>query len=277
MWNYQRRLGIAITIVTTLMVSACIVKEDIENTESTNAENTVDSLDETTQLYDYVEQDDYEVSYGDSGDVFTDSNDVMACTNDYSPVCAEGVTYDNVCLAIEDGDKEYTEGACEGQIDDPIFKEVHRNLLMSTDSVEVDRVDQYFSMNIYGWTQHFYHFVDDNAVLRVIIKDDSLHTSVAKVILFEENATPDDLEIWINNQVSDAIFLYEPTPTFEYQLTENEFSVTRLRYIDSATGWNGDEWDNYSVSIQVNEVLQGGQFFLEAFEDSATAHVWTNK
>ena len=35
------------------------------------------------------------------------------CPAIYEPVCADGTTYENECLAIEAGETDITEGACE--------------------------------------------------------------------------------------------------------------------------------------------------------------------
>lgn len=47
---------------------------------------------------------------------FCAGNGDPVCTQENKPVCAEGITFQNVCLAIEQGEGSFKEGPCEGDL-----------------------------------------------------------------------------------------------------------------------------------------------------------------
>ena len=128
-------------------------------------------------------------------------------------------------------------------------------------------------MNGHAPTQIFYHFEADQAVIRVIIHDNAL-TATAVVYLFSYTRSVDAIEKWISNQHEDYRQV-APNPVYEYQLSTNQFSISRGSFIGSRTDWRDipTPLDLYRVSIDIQGVIDGDIFELEPFTDETVASV----
>jgi hypothetical protein len=125
-----------------------------------------------------------------------------------------------------------------------------------------------------------YKFNQDKAVLTVLIdnKDDTFPIT-ATVHVFAKTASEDDLDKWINNQHSDALFPDVPEPVFTHRLPKEACAITSKKKGDnggnppSVNPTDEKVFDLYEVAFSVKEQRVENQFVLPAFEAKTRVHV----
>lgn len=169
--------------------------------------------------------------------------------------------------------------SCDGSSKDDAKKPAKpREINVSADNVSVINIDSYYSANRYGPTQKFYVLADQNAVVRILIDNetDEFNTTVT-IYLFDLSLHSDDINKWLNNQYSDGLYSDAPIPTGVYELSANQYSINSYRFIDHTIEEFGDEYDNYDLEIHVDDASAEGAYTLKAFVANTVVHVQTKE
>lgn len=142
-------------------------------------------------------------------------------------------------------------------------------------TLSVDDADRSFETNelfpIYGHyttTQEFFIFYDESAVVRTRLDNLEGNSTVdtqLQVYLFEPGA---DIEKWVNNQSSDALFVDPPTPVYSAEISEEALTVTHNIYKGETEFGYGLFTVRYEVEDYAND-----RFELEAFSSTAEVAV----
>ena len=165
----------------------------------------------------------------------------------------------------------YNLGVCENDTPEDI-----RTLDVSSGTVNAIEVSSYFSPYLYDITQKFYHFEEQNTVLRLRFPNQSSDfTFTAEVNLFDGNAADEDIYSWITNKLSDAQSVGAAEPIAVAAIDATSLSISTYIFQDAEAGGSGDEYDNYTVNFIIDAVTANGLFSLESFDDAVTVHVLT--
>jgi hypothetical protein len=149
-----------------------------------------------------------------------------------------------------------------------------RVLDVGSDQTEVTDISSYESESSYGDTLLLYHFTDQNAVLKLSFPNaDTEFEFTASLHLFADSETAATVRDWINNQHSDAVVPDAPEPTTEITLNDSQRAVESSVLIDSESGGDGVNYDNYQVSFFVDVVSEAGVVHLSSFSDMVVVHV----
>ena len=158
-----------------------------------------------------------------------------------------------------------------------------RQLDVSANRVDTLEVSSYFSLYHYGPTQKFYHSKDENTVIQIRTTNDTGFVTSVNVYLFEENSAPTDstagiapgdIEKWLNNQYSDALYADAPEPIKTVTLSETQYSLIAT-FQESTSYGDGQEYDRYSIELTVDSVFEEGAFSLSPFTAVYNVHVMT--
>ena len=125
-----------------------------------------------------------------------------------------------------------------------------------------------------------YKFNEQKAVLTVLIdnKDDTFPIT-ATVHLFAKTTSAEDLDKWINNQHSDALFADVPEPVFTHRLPKEACTITSKKKGDaggnppSVNPTDEKVFDLYEVEFSVKEQRVDKEFVLPAFGAKTKVHV----
>jgi len=154
-----------------------------------------------------------------------------------------------------------------------------RQLDVESEDAEQFAVDQYFSPCLYGPTQHFFTFGDQNVVMVARFSEDNPHFRPSiRINLFSPELSAEQIDKWINNQHSDAIFGDAPRPIDTQFLSQYDYwitSITDYEFIDHTVGDSGDEYDNYRVQFSVSDLTKAGSFNLIGFDAETIVHIRT--
>ena len=122
----------------------------------------------------------------------------------------------------------------------------------------------------------FYTFVDQQAILQLKIgnKDESFPVS-GRVLLFDKEASGEDLGKWVNNQHSDALFREVPKPVHIEPLPAGACVVTEHKQVGLTrdSGLRKTDYKNYEVEISMKAQDVAGKFLLAAFTDASKVYV----
>ncbi len=121
----------------------------------------------------------------------------------------------------------------------------------------------------------FYKFKDQKSILVLSIgnKDETFPVT-GKIHLFDDATTEEDLEKWINNQHSDALFIDVPEPVFIGELPKGSCKVTSHKQTDTSKNPTDSEtFKNCEVKLSIKEHAVDQKFKLSAFTDTARVHV----
>lgn len=126
-------------------------------------------------------------------------------------------------------------------------------------------VNTYFSSFTYGPSQQFYSFVDEAAVVSILIDNTSADFEpVVGVHLFADGTDADVLAKWINNQHSDALEVI-PDPLINYSLNPDLVTVSVTSVSGSVTAPDGNDYEAYQLEVDVAELNIDNRFSLDAF------------
>jgi hypothetical protein len=165
----------------------------------------------------------------------------------------------------------YNLGVCENDTTEDI-----RTLDVSSGTVNALEVSSYFSPYLYGITQKFYHFEEQNSVLRLRFPNDSSDfTFTAEVNIFDVNAADEDIYSWITNKFSDGQSVDAAEPIAVAAIDASSLSISTYIFEDAEAGFGGDEYDNYTVNFHIDAIAANGLFSLAPFDDAVTVHVLT--
>jgi hypothetical protein len=127
----------------------------------------------------------------------------------------------------------------------------------------------------YRDTLLFYSFADRMAVLMLQIGNKDQSFPMAGTIhVFADSVKKEDLEKWINNQHSDALYPDVPEPKSTHKLPGESCKVTSRKVIDRSKQMFG-EFDNYSVTFEVKDYSDNKGVALKGFSDTAKVYVKT--
>lgn len=143
------------------------------------------------------------------------------------------------------------------------------------DGRKAERLEVRDSMLGFRDTLLFFTFKDQRAILVLTIgnKDDSFPVT-AKVHLFDESVTGEDLQKWINNQHSDGLFADVPEPVYSAELPEESCKVTSRKQTGTSKGPDGKAvFNDHEVKLSVGKHAVDGKFALPAFTAKAKVHV----
>ncbi|WP_236986563.1 hypothetical protein [Marinagarivorans cellulosilyticus] len=146
-----------------------------------------------------------------------------------------------------------------------------RALNIADESVQTHIVDQYFSLYTYGQTKHFYVFESQKAVLLLLGYSDDLTVS-GEVILFGADETVEMIERWVNNQHSDGLYPEAAEPLTSYTLDPSTVNISDLTLLDRTVGNSLEEYDNYSMTVSFDRIVEANAFTLEALEVEFVIH-----
>jgi len=122
----------------------------------------------------------------------------------------------------------------------------------------------------------FYTFSDQQAILTVLIDNqDKTFPVAARVYLFSKTTTDEELGKWVNNQYSDGLFVDPPTPEHNLELPQEVVKVAAHKKIgESASQGPVDGiFEDYEVTLIVNDYAGDSKFKLTGFNDTAKVHV----
>ncbi len=130
--------------------------------------------------------------------------------------------------------------------------------IQDPNAISVLEVSRYFSPYLYGITQNFIKVPAQSMVVQVIIP--STNSIRGTVHIF----SPDDYQDvnrWINNQHSDAIFIDPPTP-LSYEIAPENITIIRSNFLSTISGSGGDEYEEYEVEyfIESHSVTDSVEF-----------------
>ncbi|MDG2126117.1 MAG: hypothetical protein P8J87_20620 [Verrucomicrobiales bacterium] len=144
------------------------------------------------------------------------------------------------------------------------------------DGKKAEKLEVRHSMLGFRNTLRFYTFKDQQAVLVLSIgnKDETFPVT-GKVFLFPEVTTAKELEKWINNQHSDAIYPDIPKPAFTAELPKGYCKVTshQQKGTSENPGPGKTTFKNFTVELAVKAHAIDKKFKLPAFTDTAIVHV----
>ncbi len=151
-----------------------------------------------------------------------------------------------------------------------------RELTVSESTTEIKSIVQCFCDSLYRSTLQIYHFPSKNAVLMIDFDNTkNQFTPTAVLHLFATEATPDQVAKWINNQHSDGLFVDPARPQQSVSINSNNIAITSSAYVESLTGYNGDEYEKYQVEFTVANYLEADTFHLNGFSDQAAVYLQT--
>lgn len=154
---------------------------------------------------------------------------------------------------------------------------IPRQLEFSESSTEVKSIVQCFCDSRYRSTLQIIHFINQNAVLTIEFDNLSLDFNSAAVLhLFDQTATQSDLSRWINNQHSDGLYLNTAIPTHSIELGSSLVTVTSSAFVESLSGFSGDEYDKYQIDYSVANQSATGLYFLNGFSSNADVYLQTS-
>ena len=142
---------------------------------------------------------------------------------------------------------------------------------IGSDKVQVTVVDSYFSLYTYGPTQHFYVFESQKAVLSLYGNDSDLSVS-ATVTLFSENETVEGIERWVNNLHSDGLYPEVAEPLANYTVDGSAITISNLALLGRTVGNAMEEYDDYSMTVSLDSIVEAGAFTLEGFNVDFIIH-----
>lgn len=146
-----------------------------------------------------------------------------------------------------------------------------RALNIADESVQTHIVDQYFSLYTYGQTKHFYVFESQKAVLLLLGHSEGLSVS-GEVILFGADETVEMIERWVNNQHSDGLYPETAEPLANYTIDPSAIEISDLALLGRTVGNSLEEYDNYSMTVNLDKVVEADAFTLEALEVEFVIH-----
>ncbi|MCA9176195.1 MAG: hypothetical protein KDB14_17030 [Planctomycetales bacterium] len=122
-------------------------------------------------------------------------------------------------------------------------------------------------------TRVFYPLAKQNAVVVVHLADKGKGFATSgKVHVFAKSATSDDLDKWINNQHSDALFADIPEPVATHVVPPDAIKTVSSKLLGQEKGGpEGVTYDKFLVEFVVSEAELTKTLQLAAFKDSATA------
>lgn len=151
-----------------------------------------------------------------------------------------------------------------------------RLLNVDDDDTRTFAIDRYFSPCLYGPTQQFFDFREQNTVMVVRFKtDDPSFEPTITVNLFAPELSEAEIGKWINNQHSDAIYGDAPQPVYKATLNAAAYSTIDTELFEQTVGRFGEEYDSYRVEYSVQNVEESGHFWLEGFESETVVHINT--
>ncbi|MGC6442119.1 MAG: hypothetical protein ACON4H_05595 [Rubripirellula sp.] len=129
------------------------------------------------------------------------------------------------------------------------------------------------SMIGYRDTVIFYSLRDNRAVVKVNIDNKGTNFPInATVFLFEAKATQEEIDKWINNQHSDALYADALEPISRYTLPKNKAKILSYSAAQTVTDSLGQHVD-YTVHFKIRATSQKGSFQLKTFKDEASVFV----
>ncbi|MFM7073256.1 MAG: hypothetical protein ACKO38_15830, partial [Planctomycetota bacterium] len=93
-----------------------------------------------------------------------------------------------------------------------------------------------------------------------------------KVCQFAKDVSSDDLDKWVNNQHSDALFPDVPTPKATILLPAKSCQSQASKLLNRTTALD-TTYDRYSVEIKVSDVKLSDQFHLKQHNDTVKVYV----
>jgi hypothetical protein len=127
----------------------------------------------------------------------------------------------------------------------------------------------------YRDTLLFYTFKDQNAVLKLQIDNkDKSFPMAGELYMFADSVKEDDIKKWLNNQHSDGIYPDVPEPISTHKIPKASCKVTSHKLIDRSKQDFG-EYDNYSVTFDVEDYADKKSVTLKGFSDTAKVYVKT--
>ena len=93
--------------------------------------------------------------------------------------------------------------------------------------------------------------------------------------LFDVSASEQDVSRWINNQHSDGLFVNPAQPLQSYPIDSQYITITSSAYVESLSGFNGDEYEQHHIEFTVANLLEINAFHLNGFSDQADVYLQT--
>lgn len=151
-----------------------------------------------------------------------------------------------------------------------------RELVAGTDSTELKTIIQCFCDALYRSTLLIYHFVDQKSVMMIEF-DNAIASfpSTADVYLFDEAASHESIRQWINNQHSDGLFITTAEPSQTVRLDDSAVTITSSAFVETLTGFAGDEYEKHQIEFTVGNWLAADAFFINGFSDSTEVYFQT--
>jgi hypothetical protein len=119
-----------------------------------------------------------------------------------------------------------------------------------------------------------FYAVDDQRLILILHVDNTKKDFpvTGKVCQFAKDVSSDDLDKWVNNQHSDALFPEVPTPKATILLPAKSCQSLASKLLGRATALD-TSYDKYSVAIKVSDVNLNEQIRLQAHTDTVTVYV----
>ena len=147
-------------------------------------------------------------------------------------------------------------------------EEKNQNLLQNSEKTEVRQ-----GMTGPRSTLQFHTFAKEHAVLVLEIDNEKTDLPISsKVVLFDDRATKEGIELWINNQHSDGIFPEVPMPVATVQLPKDTAVVKHRETKGSHRAQDGNYTD-YTLKISVKKHIEEDKFTLAPFETTAKIYI----
>ncbi|MFM9116663.1 MAG: hypothetical protein ACKOU6_10945 [Planctomycetota bacterium] len=178
---------------------------------------------------------------------------LMSCSSVANQLPADAKANESVCAATENDEKPAA---------------TVLNVAKATKKLEV-RVSQIG----YRDTLLFYTFEQSRIILKFQIgNQDKKFPMTGTIYVFAADVTLEQLEKWLNNQHSDALFPDVPKPIAMHQLPANTCQVTEQKLLDRGKFGLG-EFENYDVQYTVKDFADKTGIQLKGFSGTTKVHI----
>ncbi len=146
-----------------------------------------------------------------------------------------------------------------------------RRLDVAAADVQRKDIDTYFNPDGYGSSLDMAHFTAQDAVAKLYIDNTAPYSVIASINLFASGA---QIDRWINNQHSDAIYPDAPEPVAVYDISDTVSIASKVYQdmVEAPTG-NGRKFDRYAVTYRVADSRDPGSYALVGYEYTTQLYV----
>lgn len=155
------------------------------------------------------------------------------------------------------------------------FETLKDGVILNVKGDGVNKIEANQTLIGFSSTKLFYTVGSQNAVVAIHIDNkDKKFAASGKVYQFAKGVTADDLEKWVNNQHSDALFPDIPDPVATHPLPKDSIKTVSSKLLGTEKGGpEGATYDKYSVEFAASETKLNANWKVGTFKDSATVYI----